>query len=97
MSAGLKVDWSKIQGLSEAIADPACPVSSIYDYNTAEKVDKIFKDVKEGNVLFTQPACPIKCGGAPQKVMWLQEAGLIYPEFLHLALHMAALRRKCLC
>eukprot|EP00802_Teleaulax_amphioxeia_P013954 Tamp_14009.p1 GENE.Tamp_14009~~Tamp_14009.p1 ORF type:complete len:367 (-),score=80.62 Tamp_14009:255-1355(-) len=76
VSAGLKVDWSKIQGLSEAIADPACPVSSIYDYNTAEKVDKIFKDVKEGNVLFTQPACPIKCGGAPQKVMWLQEAAL---------------------
>ena len=27
-----------------------------------------------GEVLFTQPACPIKCGGAPQKVMWLQEA-----------------------
>jgi NADPH-dependent 2,4-dienoyl-CoA reductase/sulfur reductase-like enzyme len=64
----------QVQGLHEAVLDPACPVATIYDYNTAEKVDSIMKNVKQGEVLFTQPACPIKCGGAPQKVMWLQEA-----------------------
>ena len=75
VTAGLKVDWDKIQGLKEAVEDPECPVATIYDYNTAEKVEMIMKQVKQGDVFFTQPACPIKCGGAPQKVMWLQEAG----------------------
>eukprot|EP00286_Rhodomonas_abbreviata_P008393 CAMPEP_0181323494 /NCGR_PEP_ID=MMETSP1101-20121128/19823_1 /TAXON_ID=46948 /ORGANISM="Rhodomonas abbreviata, Strain Caron Lab Isolate" /LENGTH=448 /DNA_ID=CAMNT_0023431541 /DNA_START=8 /DNA_END=1354 /DNA_ORIENTATION=+ len=74
MSPGLKMDWDKIQGLRAAIDDPACPVASIYDGSTAEKTDRIMKEFKGGEALFTQPACPIKCGGAPQKVMWLQES-----------------------
>jgi len=63
--------WRHETGLQEAIADQACPVSSIYDYNTAEKVSQVMGKVKEGTMLFTQPACPIKCGGAPQKVIAL--------------------------
>jgi hypothetical protein len=39
----------RVQGLHEAVLDPACPVATIYDYNTAEKVDSIMKNVKQGH------------------------------------------------
>ena len=29
--------------------------------------------VEGGNAIFTQPDTPVKCGGAPQKIMWLTE------------------------
>jgi hypothetical protein len=35
--------------LHEAVLDPACPVATIYDYNTAEKVDSIMKNIKQGH------------------------------------------------
>lgn len=73
VSTGLKMDWEKIPGLREAIDDPNSPVASSYDYNTAEKAKRIMEEFTGGEALFTQPACPIKCGGGPQKVMWLNE------------------------
>lgn len=73
MATGIKPDWEKIEGLKEALDDPKCPVASIYDFHHSEKVDRIMSEFKGGVAIFTQPACPIKCGGAPQKVMWLQE------------------------
>lgn len=33
----------------------------------------VIKNFKGGTALFTQPATPIKCGGAPQKIMYLAE------------------------
>jgi sulfide:quinone oxidoreductase len=34
---------------------------------------ELLQKTKSGNALFTQPATPIKCGGAPQKIMYLAE------------------------
>jgi sulfide:quinone oxidoreductase len=34
---------------------------------------KVIKGFKGGTALFTQPTTPIKCGGAPQKIMHLAE------------------------
>jgi sulfide:quinone oxidoreductase len=34
----------------------------------------VVKNFKGGTALFTQPATPIKCGGAPQKIMYLAES-----------------------
>jgi sulfide:quinone oxidoreductase len=33
----------------------------------------VLRNFKEGNAVFTQPTTPIKCGGAPQKIMYMAE------------------------
>ncbi|KAK3330731.1 hypothetical protein B0H66DRAFT_544717 [Apodospora peruviana] len=82
---GIKIDYSSIKGLPEALADPDAPVSSIYGYDTCAKVFDTVKKLQNGNAIFTQPAGVIKCAGAPQKIMWLaldhwKRAGLYNPR-----------------
>jgi len=48
-------------------------VATIYDYRYAPKVWEFIQEMKEGVAIFTQPKTGIKCGGAPQKIMWLAE------------------------
>lgn len=69
VSPGLVVDSSMIEGLSEAI-DKGVVCSNYTDPNHTWNVLKNFKG---GTALFTQPATPIKCGGAPQKIMYLAD------------------------
>ena len=51
--------------------DPKSNVCSIYDYNYAQKTGKLAKNFKGGKAIFTEPALPIKCPGAPQKILYL--------------------------
>ena len=37
------------------------------------QVWNIVKGFEKGTAIFTQPASPVKCGGAPQKIMWMSE------------------------
>jgi sulfide:quinone oxidoreductase len=46
---------------------------SIYHYDFCSSTWEAFKNFKGGRAIFTQPATPIKCAGAPQKIMWLFE------------------------
>lgn len=71
VAPGIQINWDGIKGLKESIGKNG--VVSNYSYETAEKTWEALQNVKEGNVIFTQPATPIKCGGAPQKVMYLSE------------------------
>ncbi|KIJ69425.1 hypothetical protein HYDPIDRAFT_106034 [Hydnomerulius pinastri MD-312] len=71
VAAGLKINWDAITGLSQALADPASGVSSIYSYDTCDKAWNDIDALKSGNAIFTQPAGVIKCAGAPQKIMWM--------------------------
>ncbi|TQN65333.1 Sulfide:quinone oxidoreductase [Colletotrichum shisoi] len=71
VAPGIKIDYGSIKGLPEALADPNSLVSSIYGYDTCDKVFGTFEKLQKGNAIFTQPAGAIKCAGAPQKVMWL--------------------------
>lgn len=68
---GIQIDHQSIQGLSEALADHESPVSSIYGYDTCDKVFNTIQRFKKGTAIFTQPSGVIKCAGAPQKIMWL--------------------------
>ena len=71
ITPGLQIDWDKVQGLKEALGrDGVC---SIYDYQQAEKTWEMIRGFKGGHAIFTAPATPIKCGGAPQKIMFLAE------------------------
>ncbi|OAP65325.1 hypothetical protein AYL99_01297 [Fonsecaea erecta] len=68
---GISVNFDSIKGLPEALADPKSLVSSIYSYDTCDKVYPTITSLRKGNAIFSQPAGVIKCAGAPQKIMWL--------------------------
>jgi sulfide:quinone oxidoreductase len=63
VAAGLQINWNAIQGLSTALADPASGVSSIYSYETCDKVWDDVEALRSGSAIFTQPAGVIKCAG----------------------------------
>lgn len=67
---GLQLDWSAVDGLSEALGSAG--VCSNYSADTVEYTWECIKSLKAGSTaLFTQPAMPIKCPGAPQKIAYL--------------------------
>ncbi|ETI24239.1 hypothetical protein G647_03608 [Cladophialophora carrionii CBS 160.54] len=68
---GMHIDYNSIKGLPEALADPTSLVSSIYGYDTCDKVFRTIQSLQRGVAIFSQPAGVIKCAGAPQKIMWL--------------------------
>ena len=72
VSPGLASDFSLVPGLKDAFDDPKGMAGSVY--TDPEKVWKDIQNFKGGVALFTQPTTPIKCGGAPQKIMYLAEA-----------------------
>ncbi|KAF1031478.1 MAG: Sulfide dehydrogenase [flavocytochrome c] flavoprotein chain [Pseudomonas sp.] len=66
---GLRLAWEKIDGLAETLGKHG--VTSNYSYQHAGYTWKLVKELKGGKAIFTQPAMPIKCAGAPQKAMYL--------------------------
>jgi sulfide:quinone oxidoreductase len=48
-------------------------ICSNYDYDTVQSTWKFLKDFPGGNAVFTTPVLPIKCAGAPQKIMYLAD------------------------
>ncbi|KZT11374.1 sulfide-quinone oxidoreductase [Laetiporus sulphureus 93-53] len=71
VAAGLQTNWGNITNLPKALADPTSGVSSIYSYDTCDKVWHDIEALRSGKAIFTQPAGVIKCAGAPQKIMWM--------------------------
>lgn len=69
LSPGLVYNLSMIPGLAEALETPyVCS-----NYLDPEKTWRVLQNFNGGNAVFTQPSTPIKCGGAPQKIMYLAE------------------------
>lgn len=66
---GLKLAWEKIEGLGETLGKNG--VCSNYLPQHAEYTWRCIQRLSGGNALFTQPGMPIKCAGAPQKIMYL--------------------------
>jgi len=71
VATGIKLDWEKIPGLAESVGHHG--VCSNYSYDTVESTWENIKNFKGGTAIFTQPPPPIKCGGAPQKIMYLAD------------------------
>jgi sulfide:quinone oxidoreductase len=67
--AGLKLNWEAVEGLVETIGRNG--VTSNYRSDLATYTWELVKDFKGGKAVFTQPPMPIKCAGAPQKVLYL--------------------------
>ncbi|UCH81915.1 MAG: NAD(P)/FAD-dependent oxidoreductase [Nitrospiraceae bacterium] len=67
--AGIQLDWSLIKGLPETLGRNG--VCSNYSFDTASYTYECLRNFKGGKALFTQPSSLIKCGAAPQKIMYL--------------------------
>ena len=66
---GLRLAWEKIDGLEQTLGHNG--VTSNYSYEHAAYTWQLVQQLKSGKAIFTQPAMPIKCAGAPQKAMYL--------------------------
>ncbi|RKH99626.1 FAD/NAD(P)-binding oxidoreductase [Corallococcus sp. AB038B] len=69
VAPGIQLDWDRVRGLREALKTPF--VSSNYDFRLAPKTWEMVRAFQGGTALFTHPATPVKCAGAPQKIMYL--------------------------
>ncbi len=66
---GLKLDWNGVEGLADTLGQNS--VTSNYRYDLAPYTWELVQRWRGGRAVFTQPAMPIKCAGAPQKAMYL--------------------------
>lgn len=70
VSPGIQLNWSEIKGLKESLGKNG--VCSNYSFETAPYTWECVQSLpKNGKAVFTNPPTPVKCGGAPQKVMYL--------------------------
>ncbi|MHC5762386.1 FAD-dependent oxidoreductase [Nostoc sp.] len=71
LAPGIQIDWHLIKGLKEAIGQDG--VCSNYAYEYAPYTWEVIKNFQGGNAIFTYPSTPVKCGGAPLKIMYLAD------------------------
>jgi sulfide:quinone oxidoreductase len=68
---GIQIDWHLIKGLKEALGKEG--VCSNYAYEQAPQTWEAIRNFQGGTAIFTYPNTPIKCAGAPQKIMYLAD------------------------
>lgn len=72
VAVGIQLNWEQVKGLSveQLGSDGVC---SNYGYEACEGTWRALQDFDGGTALFTMPPPPIKCAGAPQKIMYLAD------------------------
>jgi NADPH-dependent 2,4-dienoyl-CoA reductase/sulfur reductase-like enzyme len=63
----------QIPGLMDGLRTEESGVCSNYSPLYVEKTYRELRRFRRGNAVFTFPNTPIKCAGAPQKIMYLAE------------------------
>ncbi|KAM9570420.1 sulfide:quinone oxidoreductase, mitochondrial-like isoform 2-T2 [Salvelinus alpinus] len=76
VALGLQLHYEKIKGLPEIDDWVKFKIGSNYSVQTVEKTWSALQNFKEGNAIFSFPNTPVKCAGAPQKIMYLTDAYL---------------------
>lgn len=70
VAPGIKLDLDKVKGLRESLGKYGVTTNYMFQY--APYTYECLKSFpKGGKALFTSPNTPIKCGGAPQKILYL--------------------------
>jgi sulfide:quinone oxidoreductase len=70
VGAGIQMNWHSVKGLKETLGKNG--VTSNYHKDYATYTWECLKNLKDGDTaLFTAPSTPVRCGGAPQKIMYL--------------------------
>ncbi|GIV25524.1 MAG: pyridine nucleotide-disulfide oxidoreductase [Bacteroidia bacterium] len=87
VAPGIQLDWHKIAGLPEWLGKNG--ICSVYTPETAVYTHQVMESLSgRGQALFTAPGTPVKCGGAPKKIMFLtadnlRRRGLLKPGLVH--------------
>jgi sulfide:quinone oxidoreductase len=71
VATGIRTRWDAIPGLEAALGKDG--VCSNYAYEHCEKTWEALQSFRGGRAIFTMPPPPIKCAGAPQKIMYLAD------------------------
>jgi sulfide:quinone oxidoreductase len=71
VATGLKLAWNRIEGLEGNLGKNG--ICSIYEYDQVDKVSQMLEAFNGGTAIFVMPPVPIKCAGAPQKIMYLAD------------------------
>ncbi|MBK8218355.1 MAG: NAD(P)/FAD-dependent oxidoreductase [Myxococcales bacterium] len=71
VALGMQLDWHKIKGLPGNVGKDG--ICSNYSYDTVDSTWSFLKAFRGGTAIFTFPSTPIKCAGAPQKIMYLAD------------------------
>jgi sulfide:quinone oxidoreductase len=66
---GIQLNWNAVEGLAESLGTHG--VCSNYDPRFAPYTWELLRTLTSGHAIFTSPGTPVKCGGAPQKIMYL--------------------------
>jgi sulfide:quinone oxidoreductase len=71
VAVGIHLDWGAIDGLEGALGQDG--VCSNYRYDLVDSTWRNLETIESGNAIFTFPSTPVKCAGAPQKIMYLAD------------------------
>jgi sulfide:quinone oxidoreductase len=71
VALGIQIDWDKIPGLAEGLGRNG--LCSNYSYQYVDYTWECIRNFRGGTALFTMPSTAVKCGGAPQKIMYLAD------------------------
>lgn len=71
VAVGIQLDWGKIDGLPDALG--ANGIVSNYRYDLVDATWRELSAFDGGTAIFTFPSTPVKCAGAPQKIMYLAD------------------------
>jgi sulfide:quinone oxidoreductase len=74
VALGIQLDWGKIKGLEGHLGKDG--ICSNYSYDHVESTWRFLRGFSGGNAVFTFPSTPVKCAGAPQKIMYLADDAL---------------------
>jgi sulfide:quinone oxidoreductase len=66
---GIQLNWTAVKGLTDTLGQNG--VCSNYSFQTAPYTFECIKNFKGGKAIFHNPHTPVKCGGAPHKIMYM--------------------------
>jgi sulfide:quinone oxidoreductase len=71
VALGIQINWTAIPGLAEGIGRHG--ICSNYSVQHVDYTWECIRGFQGGTALFTVPNTAVKCGGAPQKIMYLAD------------------------
>ncbi|MEQ1678617.1 MAG: FAD/NAD(P)-binding oxidoreductase, partial [Chitinophagaceae bacterium] len=69
VAPGIQLNWQEIKGLKETLGKNN--VCSNYSFEHAPYTFECIRNFKGGKAIFHNPHTPVKCGGAPHKIMYM--------------------------
>lgn len=69
VAPGIQLNWHEIKGLKETLGKNN--VCSNYSFDYAPYTFECISNLKGGKAIFHNPHTPVKCGGAPHKIMYM--------------------------